>query len=190
MGVTWVQFEKGDVVLTRGSSWISRSIRKFTRSKGESDTKVNHVGIVVEGGSAQNAMLVEALGKGVKRGYLWRYAGVSDEIAVFRRVGLSDDDRGLLMARTRAYEGRAYGYLKLVTQWLDWAVGNRYIFRRLTRMDNFPICSWLVANAYEDIGVSFGVPADAATPDDIWDHVVSSPEWEEVHPLGRLTGWL
>ena len=42
-----ILLEPGDVFLTRGSSFISRAIRFFTRSIGEKRTKVNHVGLVV-----------------------------------------------------------------------------------------------------------------------------------------------
>lgn len=186
--MTPIHFLPGDVVLTRGSGVVSRLIRKFTTSGGEEPAAVNHVGIVIRGGTAREATIIEALGTGVKHNFLWRYAGVTDEVAVFRYRDFSHNDRALVSARAKAYEGRAYGYLKLGTQWLDWLIGDRYLFRRLTRMDDFPICSWLVAKAYGDLGVDFGVRREQATPDDIWDHCTThQADWELIHPLGPLT---
>lgn len=181
-------YEMGDVVMTRGSGIVSRLIRKFTTSKGEEPTEVNHVGIVVYPGTLGNAIIVEALETGVKRHRLARYVGTSSDVAVARMRGLSEKDQARVVAAAEEYEGRAYGYLKLATQWLDWAIGGRYLFRRLSNMDEFPICSWIVASAYGRIGVSFGVRVGEATPDDIWDHIVANPaQWEWVHGLTPLT---
>ncbi len=51
--------EPADVFATRGKSWLSKAIRIFTRHIGESRTKVNHVGVVVEGGTLRDAVIVE-----------------------------------------------------------------------------------------------------------------------------------
>ena len=54
-------------------------------------------------------------------------------------------------------------------------------------MDRYPICSWLVAHAYGAAGVHFDVPPGAATPDDIWDYVIShSGEFVRVGALERI----
>jgi hypothetical protein len=54
-------------------------------------------------------------------------------------------------------------------------------------MDKYPICSWLVAYAYDAIGWDFGVPPWVAQPDCIWDYCMAHPErWRVVHPLGKL----
>ena len=68
-----------------------------------------------------------------------------------------------------------YGYGKMFLYLLDWVLLGKYVFRRLGRMDNYPICSWLVAHRYQKAGKRFGRPAGAATPDDIWD-LVTDPQ--------------
>ena len=70
------------------------------------------------------------------------------------------------------YEGKKYGYFKIVAHALDKFIGGRYFFRRLCFMDNYPICSWLVAHVYSQLsGLQhyFGVPNNACQPDDIED---------------------
>ena len=62
-----------------------------------------------------------------------------------------------------------------------------YFFRRLILAKDYPICSWVVAWAYQKAGRDFGVPAAAADPDDIWDYVTRHPdEYEEVLPLQQI----
>jgi len=62
-------------------------------------------------------------------------------------------------------------------------LNNRYVARRLAFLDNYPICSWLVAYAYDGIGYQFGVPPWACTPDDIDDWIKAYPsEWTQVYP--------
>ena len=51
----------GDVFLTYGAGFFSRLIRFFTRTIGESRTKVNHTGIVVTEGDLENSQVVETL---------------------------------------------------------------------------------------------------------------------------------
>ena len=67
--------EPADIFLTRGTGIISRLIRVFSRSIGESRTEVNHVGVVVEGGPIDSAVVIEALSK-VKRHKLVDQYGV------------------------------------------------------------------------------------------------------------------
>ncbi|MDI6744701.1 MAG: hypothetical protein QMD07_04915 [Thermodesulfovibrionales bacterium] len=83
----------GDVFLTRGKGFISKAIRFFTRSIGESRTKVNHVGIVIEEGTLKTAVVVEALSM-VRRHRLWDKYGppAKDAVAVYRAKNLSQEE--------------------------------------------------------------------------------------------------
>ena len=54
-------------------------------------------------------------------------------------------------------------------------------------MDNYPICSWVVAHAFKKVEKHFGVAAGAANPDDIWDFVIENPDkYACVYPLKQL----
>lgn len=179
--------QPGDIFLTRGRGLISRAIRLFTRRIGESRTQVNHVGLIVAGGTPQTATAVEALRTVERHPLEEAYGGAKDEVAVFRPRGLTPDQIQGIVRAAEAYVGRRYGYGKIVLHALDWVLQGAYVFRRLGRMDRYPICSWLVAHAYGTVGHHFGVDPGAATPDDIWDYVTSHPEeFERVRKLARI----
>lgn len=182
-----VLLEPGDIFLTRGRGFVSRAIRFFTRRIGESRTKVNHVGLVVEGGPLERAVVVEALREVERHRLVEAYGGAEDEVAIYRPLGLSPAEIARVVAAGEGYVGRRYGYGKIVLHALDWALQGAYVFRRLGRMDDYPICSWLVAHAYAEAGVSFGVAPGAATPDDVWDHVTRHPAaFARVSELARV----
>lgn len=179
-------FEPGDIFLTKGDSFISRAIRFFSRRGGESRTEVNHTGLIVTAGSSE-AVIVEALTKVKRRTMLSYWAKDSTQVAVFRPLNVSDAQIDTIVERAESYVGNSYGYLKIVAHFLDWCLGGRYVFRRMAAMDNYPICSWVVAQSYADAGLNFGVPAGSADPDDIWDFCVANPDkYVAVHPLGKL----
>lgn len=177
----------GDVVLARSGGLLGWAIRVFTRRIGESRTRATHTGVIVKGGPIEQAVIVEALSH-VVRHRLWdRYAGTRKEVAVFRPLNMSAQEIAEVVAKAETYVGRRYGYLKLLAHWLDWLLQGAYVFRRLTRQDRYPICSWLVAYSFAAAGKYFGVEPGAADPDDIWDFVRAHPDaYREIVPLHRL----
>ena len=98
------------------------------------------------------------------------------QTAIFRAIDVPAADMAAIVARAEGYVGKSYGYLKLVTHMIDYFLGGRYVARRFTSSDNYPICSWVVAYAYSDGGLTFGVAPGAASPDDIWDFCIGHPE--------------
>jgi hypothetical protein len=172
-----VNLEPGDVLVTRGTGWLSKAIRVFTRRIGESRTKVNHVGLVVEGGPLEEAWVVEALWKVVRRRLVEGYGSKrSPALGIFRPTNLSEEEIRAVVAAAEGYVGRRYGVLKLVAHLADWVLQGAYVFRRLTNDDRYPICSWLVAHAFKKAGKHFGVAPGAASPDDVWDFCVANPD--------------
>lgn len=177
-------YKPGDVLFSRSRGFLGWAIRLFTRRWGESRTKVNHVGVFVT-----NTRLVEALGKGVKE-HTWPQVLANrqwQEVAVFRPRNLQPVELNRIARRARSHVGKPYGYLKIVAQALDGLLFGAYVFRRMARLKRYPICSWLVADAYAAVGKDFGVPTYQASPDDIWDFVVAHPDvYECVQPLQRV----
>jgi len=108
-------------------------------------------------------------------------------VQVFRPLFLSEDlpdgwsysEAGLVVAEALKHVGQRYGWWKLGTHAID-----RFLFKgdevtaRLMFLDNRPICSYLVAQAFEAAGypTAFGrhIPARAQDPDDQHDHVTSA----------------
>ena len=175
--------QPGDIFLTRGTSWFSGAIRFFTRRIGEERTKVNHVGVVVEGGHVERVRVVEALST-VKKRNITAYRGKKTAVAVYRPTNLTSEQLQTIVDKSNSYVGRQYGWFKIVMHLIDWVFQGAYVARRLTNSDNYPICSWLVAQAYAEVGADFGVEPGAASPDDIWDFVTQNTDkYEMVHPL-------
>lgn len=180
-----IQLQPADIFLTRGNGLISKAIRFFSRSFGESRTKVNHVGIVVSTGSLQDAVVIEALST-VNKHTLWDQYGPlkEDLVALYRPMNLTNDDINTIVKEAEKQLGRKYGYLKIMAHLLDWFFLGIYFFRRFTNNGNYPICSWLVANAYSKAGKDFGCDPGAAEPDDIWDFVSGNRDkYMEIYPL-------
>lgn len=184
-----IQLQPADIFLTRGKGILSQAIRLFTRVIGESRTKVNHVGVIVTEDDLRRAIAVEAPSK-VNKHSLWdRYGPPSrSEVAIYRATNLTEDDVKKITAAGQSYVGRNYGYLKILAHLADWLLQGAYVFRRLARMDKYPICSWLVAHSFAKAGKYFGVPPGAASPDDIWDFIQKRPDiYTEIYPLNLLT---
>ncbi len=164
-----------DIFFTRGAGKLSKMIRYCTRSKGESPTIANHVGLIAYPGCGRQARAIEALWT-VKFHRLSEQYGADDELCVFRPRNLATAELDAIYAKACEFINRKYGYGKIALHALDYLIGGRYFFRRVGRVDNYPICSYLVAEAYGSAGLHFGVADNAASPDDIWDFVVKNPD--------------
>lgn len=171
----------GDIVLTRKENVLGKLIRFFSQHGGESRTKVNHVGVMYYGDRVLEAV------DHVRITPFKKKAG--DSVAIYRMRSLSYSAREAIVREAYTHLGERYGYLKIVAHFLDWMLFGAYVFRRIACLPNYPICSWLVADAYKEVGASFGVPVGAAEPDDIWDHIQAHPEiYECIRPLSLYTG--
>lgn len=150
---------------------------------------VNHVGVVVEEGTLQTCVVVEALSK-VKQHKLWERYGPPDDdsVAIFRPTNLTEEEITKIVNYAEKQVGRKYGYLKIVAHLLDWIFFGIYFFRRFTSSGKYPICSWLVAYAFLEAGKNFNVDPGAAEPDDIWDFVTRNKDkYIEVHSLKPMS---
>ncbi len=188
MDVVPLQLEPADILLARRRSFISRAIRFFTQSFGEARSEVSHAGLVVEGGMIEQAKIVEAAGRVAKRHLLPRYGKRSHtDVAFYRPLNLTQQQRDIIVGAAEEYVGRDYSYFKIILHLLDWVLQGAYFFRRLGGIDDYPICSWLVAKSYAKAGKTFGVAPGAASPDDIWDFVTRHPHrYLMVRALGPL----
>lgn len=182
-----MQLQAGDVFLTQGNSFVSKAIRFLTRDKGESRTEVNHVGVVTVDGTDRTAIIVEASSKVVRRPMNAYFMSKHTKVAIYRYGLLTDAEEDAVVNYSESMVGAKYGYVKILAHFLDWCIGGVYFFRRFAQMERYPICSWIVAYAYQDAGLGFGIEANAASPDDIWDWVTNQDNgWRQVHPLELL----
>ena len=178
----------GDVFLTYGAGFFSKLIRFFTRSIGESRTRVNHSGIVVKEGDLEGCQVVETLLR-VRKHRLWRRYGPfsHDRVTVYRPINLSPEEIDTIVASALKQVGKRYGIFTVIGHLLDWLLLGAYVFRRITLSSNYPICSWLVAHAFAKAGKYFDVEPGAAQPDDIWDFIQKNPDkYQLIHPLEQI----
>jgi hypothetical protein len=176
--------KRGDIFLVHGKGFVPDAIRLLTRRIGERRSRISHVGLIVAPGDLDTAMAVEALKK-VRHAPFKQHIG--ETLEVFRPENLTPEETDNICARAMSYVGKTYGYLKILTHTLDGLLMGAYVFRRFTNVDAYPICSWLVAHAYLAAGKDFGVPAGAATPDDIEDFIRKHPDkYSLIHPLRPL----
>lgn len=170
-----VELQPGDVILVHGRGWLSSAIRSLTRSPGERPTWVSHCAIAVD-----EERIVEALPRGV---FLRRMPYSGNDVRIYRPLNISRAGLRRIALRAELHVGDAYGYSKLLLHGLDGLLGGVRLFRRLAFVDRWPICSFIVADAYESEGYRFGVPMRAITPDDIADHVTTRVDhYARIHP--------
>lgn len=188
----------GDIVCTKGTGKLAKAIRFFTRRIGEPRSRVNHVGIIANSGPLWKVDITEALQHVVRRNFHDAYGpGYKGEVAIFRARNLVENERYIVSVTAERYVGRDYGYGKILAHFGDWGAtniraallpwikGDVYLFRRLARMDNYPMCAWVVDHAYASVGENFG--AKDPSPDDIWDFCNGHRDkYELIFPLGKL----
>lgn len=184
-----LKLERGDIFLSKSASIPSELIRICTTKIGEKLSEVSHVGMIVTDDYLFLAKEIEAAGSYVRENYLWSYNNKKKKIGIYRAKNITDEEKDILVNYVKSKLGAPYGYLKLVPHFMDWCLNDMYIFRRFARLEQFPICSWLVAFAYSSIGKHFGVKPNAASPDDIWDFVTRRKDiYECILPLSNLGG--
>lgn len=174
----------GDLLLYNGRGLLPTLIGWAETGRGEAPTYAKHVGGVGHGGLLPGATRIEALWR-VREFPASGLRGV--RVQVWRLAGISDRDRLALAAYARKHLGDEYGVCKLGAHLGDALLaklcgGHPYVFRRLAWLDDYPICSWLWAYAYDRVlDYGFGLPASAAAPDDMLDWITANPDdWSLV----------
>lgn len=179
-----------DILLTRSKSKLGSMIRFFTRRwPFESKTVASHCGIFTVEGDLKTATLVEAQSHCNRHSFSEAYGSdTTTDLCIFRPLNLTDEEKALIVAKAESYVGKDYGYFKLLLHLGDWLLGGVYLFRRLGRMDRYPICSYVVSHAYGAAKKTFGVANDAASPDDIWDFILKNigEKYEFVWQRGTM----
>jgi len=167
----------GDIILTYSGSLFSRAIRWVTTRLGN-DIIMTHSAIVIDSNYFVESNIkarispIESL-ESNKYYEIW-----SNEL-------LSDVERSNIVNTSRSYFDRVYSIPKIVTHALDAILGkiflkDIFLFRKLTKSDEYIICSWIVSCAYTKIGINFTDPYYASTPDNIHDFITSNPSWKLV----------
>ena len=182
----------GDIFLTRGSSWVSRAIRKFQRSPGEPKSWVNHVGMFMQETRFTHAIGIEALHTVKQHNVYDRYKRKKEMIAIARYEPFVKQDRYEVSIEASRFTNAKYGYAKIGGNFGDYLLSKIkgkevFFFRNRFKTKRRPICSILDSLAYATKKVLF-LQKDPKTvqPDDIWDEIVKNPDWVFILPLTRI----
>jgi hypothetical protein len=167
-----VQLLRGDVVLTRSDSWLARAIRAVAGQA------YSHTAIVSKGGFVDIARIVES-DKRIRQGGLLEHHA-RDFVNVWRPLNVDDDTVDAIVSLCEARIGEPYGVGEFFTQLPDAIlrklIGRNIVAaRRLNRMIPGTQCSGLIAGAFSQLSLNFGVEPYAATPQDIDRYCASNP---------------
>lgn len=174
------KFKPGDIILTGSNNWISKAIRWVTRYRGEEETIKNHAGIGID-----NQYYVEALWTTKKHTYDHLF-NLKTNYEIWRNNSFKLDDLNIVQTKALEYVGLVYAPQKIALHLFDGLLSkisgkDIFIFRKLAMFDRYPICSWVVAFAYDKIGYRFNnLDPKYATPDCLHDHLVADKDWKII----------
>lgn len=185
MTTNFLTLETASIIHVRGSGTISKGIRYFSRIPGEPVTESNHVGIML----GPPGIFAETVWKGSRAGYANELLANRGEIRIGTPLNLTFDQKKEVVSSVweQLSEARGYGYGKIVLQLGDNVASrifrrNVVLFRRMAKLNRYPICSAFVARAYASVGLDFGIEYNMATPDDILDFQLTHPEYYRLSP--------
>jgi hypothetical protein len=185
----------GDVGNTAGDTLLGYLIRRFSTTKGEEPSQVNHSFVVVKGGTPDKAEIVEALSTVKRHPLVKQYGGRNTGVEIWRPAWLTDDQREKVAWAALGYVNLDYGYHKIAANAIDRLLfGGRAVARDWFSGAKQPICSHLVGLAFEAVEYTFGHAPHRLQPDDIADWVRAYEydpvkRWDIVMPLAPLKDW-
>lgn len=165
----------GDVIAVRGTGRFSDLIVRATGGY------VSHVGMVI---ADEPPLVTEALFRVKTRPLEESIADCSDAWILRPRFATAYTRR-VLMHSIHTYSSAGYGYFKILLHGLDALCRTQWFSCTFARSHS-PICSWLVASAYEAVGYSFGESIGSLTPQDLVNHCTANPKkWEILRLKGN-----
>jgi hypothetical protein len=167
-----IQF--GDILAIRGTGFFSRAILKATGNT------VSHVGMIIAAAPGPT-LVIEALWR-VKTRPLILSIGDAEKAYILSDHSLNSDQRMTLVSNACVFSADGYGWWDIGLQAAD-AVCHTTLFtdRFAWKLNRHPICSYLVARAYQSIGLTFGrEKAQSITPADIYNFASTHPKHYSV----------
>lgn len=156
-------YSPGDFILTHGSGVFSRLIRIGQRLRFRGANRQfawwSHAALIV----SADGQLIEALGAGVQRSPLSKYAPKEYTLVCLGDMA-SPADRGQVVAYAEWALNQEYGYLTILSIAISLLLGGKFTFG----YDGQSICSGLIARALERTDAIFArspshiMPADLA----------------------------
>ena len=174
----------GDIVAVRGRGWLADGIIKAEYGDGMPPyNAVSHVGLLVAGDPIP--VVIEALNQVVTDPLDVTLAGCARAF-VLHDKSLNENQRRAIIAKACTFSAKSYGYLDLFAQWLDANTGTTWWTDRMSGyLGHWPICSFVVAEAYSAVGLDFGVDNASCKPSDIMEFATKHPEIYDVTAIKR-----
>ncbi|MCA0448121.1 MAG: hypothetical protein LCH54_18025 [Bacteroidetes bacterium] len=169
-----------DIIHVRTNSMLGKLIRFFSKEKDGKPSWASHTAMVLEV-EENRVLIIEALATIkihplddlIKSGNAFKIDRIS--------LGLTQGQQLMVTTIARRYEGRKYGYPAIAAHFADWFLGGRYLVRKWMKMENYPICSWLVAYSYlKGAGIRLTPYPEGAQPDDIMEFCESN-YWQRIY---------
>ena len=168
-------FQPLDHVFTASGTWLSRAILWAERDKGEPKSEASHVAVITTEGLLKDVYCIEALHK-VRHHRLWdKYGGSGQRMTIYRPLNIGRIERDRILTRLLKREGQRYGYSKLALHLMYKLTGDRR-WIELAFIDQWPICSYLLAVEMEREGYNYGVEGRTADPDVMLDFCQAHPD--------------
>jgi hypothetical protein len=175
-----VTFHCGDVVFFEDNSWMSKTIKWFTRAKGESKTRFSHVGMML----GSNCLAEEK--KQVTIQNAEERLLSEGKRQVWRPLFLTTEQKATIINYWLLAEGRKYGWWANIPHILDGFIskfiGDARLFRRLPMGEVRTNCSGRVSIIFR---YAVGMPLfeqipGTESPDCLHDYIIRSENWEKI----------
>lgn len=162
-------FQPGDILAVRGKGFFARGILAATGNT------VSHVGMVT--GTEPFVIIIEALLR-VKTRPIEESIADAERAYLLQDISLSADQREAIVRRALKFSAADYGWGDIVLQLANAVFRTTWFTNHLTfgLLDQFPICSYLVAESYMEAGLTFGKEnEESITPADIFNFAQENP---------------
>lgn len=169
-------FKPGDILAVRGKGFFARGILAATGNT------VSHVGMVV---GDSPVIVIEALLR-VKTRPIEESVADAEAAYLLQDLSLSADKRDTIVKRACQFSAADYGWGDIILQAANAILRTTWFTDHLTfgLLNQFPICSYLVAESYKTVGLTFGKrKEESITPADIYNFAEKNPSIYTVTKL-------
>lgn len=170
----------GNILAVRGKRFFDRGILAATGNT------VRHAGMVTETGPF--VIVIEALLR-VKTRPIEESVANAEKAYLLQDLSISADQRANIVKWGLRFYAADYGWGDILLQLANAIFRTTWFTDHLTfgLLNQFPICSYLVAESYKTIGLTFGKKEEESiAPADIYNFAIGNPSIYTVTTLDRL----
>jgi len=167
--------QAGDIIGVMGVSRFSNAVTWLS-----GDGLISHVAMVVC--TEPVPLIIEAVPDGVHTIPLDQAIQAHPRVFLMKALNLTDAERKLLVRAACKYSALGYSYLRCGLVGLDQLSGTE-VFTKYFAKHLDPMCSFLVAEPYGELGKDFGRGAEVVEPNNVLRFAQTHPKFFEVLKL-------